>query len=73
MKHHFKNIQDDALFHQHELEMNYKGVEGVPTIIKSNCGESKGLFSLTTHGNDQLSAGQTIIEISQASSQFPDL
>ena len=53
--------------------MNYKGVEGFPTIIKSECGESKELISLTTHGNDQLSAGQMIIEISQASSQFPYL
>ena len=48
--------------------MNYKGVEGFPTTIKSDCGESEELISLTTHGNDQLSAGQMIIEISQASS-----
>jgi len=60
----FKNLQDDALFHQHELEMNYKGVEGFPTIIKSDCGESEELISLTTHGNDQLYAIQMIIEIS---------
>ena len=53
--------------------MNYKGVEGFPTIIKSNCGESEELISLTTNGNDQLSTGQMIIEISQASSQFPYL
>ena len=53
--------------------MNDKGVEGFTTIIKLNCGEYEELISLTTHGNDQLSAGQTIIEISQASSQFLDL
>ena len=52
MQHPFKNIQDDALFHQHELETNYKGVECFPTIIKSDCYESKELISLTTHGND---------------------
>ena len=69
----FKNLQDDALFHQHELEMNYKGVECFPTIIKSDCCESEELISLTTHGNDQLSTGQMTIEISKASSQFPDL
>ena len=49
--------------------MNYKGVEGFPTIIKSNCGESEELISLTTHGNDQLSVGQ----ISKAIPQFSDL
>ena len=40
----FKNIQHDALFNQHELEMNYKGFEGFPTIIKSDCGESEELI-----------------------------
>ena len=53
--------------------MNYKGVEGFPTIIKSDCGESEELISLTTHGNDQLFAGQMTIEISKDSSQFPYL
>ena len=53
--------------------MNYKGVECFPTIIKSDCCESEELIYLTTHGNDQLSAGQMIIEISQDSSQFLDL
>ena len=44
--------------------MNYKGIEGFPTIIKFDCGESEELIYLTTHGNDQLSTGQMIIEIS---------
>ena len=60
----FKSLQDDACFNQHELEMDNKGVECFSTIIKSNCCESKELISLTTHGNDQLSVGQMIIEIS---------
>ena len=69
----FKNIQHDALFNQHELEMDQKGVECFSTIIKSDCCESEELISLTTHGNYQLSTGQMTIEISNASSQFPYL
>ena len=67
------DLHNEVLSHKHKLEMNYKGVECFPTIIKSDCGEFEEFISLTTHGNDQLSAGQMIIEISQASSQFPDL
>ena len=46
------DFHNKALSHKHKLEMNYKGVEGFPTIIKSDCGESEELISLTTHGND---------------------
>ena len=67
------DLHNEVLSHKHKLETNYKGVEGFPTIVKSDCGESKELISLTTHGNDQLYAGQMIIEINQASSQFLDL
>ena len=59
----FKNLQDDAFFNQHELKMDYKGVECFPTFIKSDCGKSEELISLTTHGNDQLFVGQMTIEI----------
>ena len=69
----FKNLQDDALFNQHELEMDYKGVECFSTIIKSDCCESEELISLTTHGNDQLFVGQMSIEISKDIPQFSDL
>ena len=69
----FKYLQDDALSHQHELEMDYKGVECFSTIIKSDCCESEEMISLTTHGNDQLSAGQMTIEIGKAIPQFLDL
>ena len=67
------DFHNKVLSHKHKIETNYKGVEGFPTIIKFDCGESEKLISLTTHGNDQRSAGQIIIEINQASSQFPDL
>ena len=63
------DLHNEVLSHKHKLEMNYKGVEDFPTIIKSDCGESKELNSLTTHGNDHLSTSQMIIEISQGSSQ----
>ena len=53
--------------------MNYKGFECFPTIIKYDCCESEELIYVTTHGNDQISTGQMTIEISKASSQFPDL
>ena len=67
------DLHDEVLSHKHKLEMNYKGFECFPTIIKYDCGESEVLISLTTRGNDQLSTGQMTIEINQASSQFPDL
>ena len=73
MQHPFKNLQDDALCIQHKLEMNYKGVECFPTIIKVDCCEFEESISLTTHGNDQLSSHQMTIEISKDSSQFPYL
>ena len=53
--------------------MDYKGVECFPAFIKFDCCEYEELISLTTHGNDHLSAGQMTIEISKASSQFTDL
>ena len=62
------DFHNEVLSHKHKLETNYKGVEGFPTIVKSDCGEYEELISLTTHGNDHLSTGQMIIEISQASS-----
>ena len=67
------DLHDEVLSHKQKLEMNYKGVEGFPTIIKYDCGESEELIYLTTHGNDQLSASQMTIEINKASSQFPYL
>ena len=53
--------------------MDYKRVECFPTFIKFDCCESEELIPLTTHGNDHLSTSQMTIEISNASSQFPDL
>ena len=48
----FKNLQGDQLFNEHELEMDYKGVECSLTIIKYDYCESEELIYLTTHGND---------------------